>query len=48
MIGRHEVFTAQEAADLFERFYRTDTIGDGYLLRPVEGYTAIDFQAGKR
>ncbi|QRY46140.1 hypothetical protein JVX93_04455 [Mycolicibacterium boenickei] len=39
-ISRHEVFTAQEAADMFERFYRTDTIGDGYTLRPVEGYTA--------
>jgi hypothetical protein len=36
----HEVFTAREAADVFERFYRTDTIGDGYALRPVEGYTA--------
>lgn len=40
MISRHELFTAQEAADMFERFYRTDTIGDGYTLRPVEGYTA--------
>lgn len=39
-IGRHEVFTAQEAADMFERFYRTDTIGDDYVLRPVEGYRA--------
>ncbi len=47
-ISRHEVFTAGEAADMFERFYRTDTIGDGYTLRPVEGYTAdgghIDLQ----
>lgn len=39
-IGRHEVFTAEEAAEMFERFYRTDTIGEGYELRPVEGYTA--------
>ncbi|OBG24081.1 hypothetical protein A5768_22170 [Mycolicibacterium fortuitum] len=39
-ISRHEVFTADEAAEMFERFYRTDTIGDGYTLRPVEGYTA--------
>ena len=39
-IGSHEVFTAQEAVDMFERFYRTDTIGDGYVLRPVEGYRA--------
>lgn len=39
-ISRHEVFTAEEAAEMFERFYRTDTIGEGYALRPVEGYTA--------
>ena len=39
-IARHEVFTAEEAVDLFERIYRTDTIGDGYVLRNVEGYTA--------
>ncbi|MGV0676754.1 hypothetical protein ABQE62_11175 [Mycolicibacterium fortuitum] len=39
-ISRHEVFTAEEAAEMFERFYRTDTIGEGYVLRPVEGYTA--------
>ncbi len=48
-VSRHEVFTAQEAAEMFERFYRTDTIGDGYALRPVEGYTAdgecIDLQS---
>lgn len=39
-ITRHEVFTADEVADLFDRYYRTDTIGDGYTFRPVEGYTA--------
>lgn len=39
-LSRHEVFTADEAAEMFERFYRTDTIGEGYVLRPVEGYTA--------
>jgi hypothetical protein len=39
-ISRHEVFTADEAAKMFEKFYRTDTIGNGYTLRPVEGYTA--------
>ena len=48
-VTRHEVFTAQEAAEMFERFYRTDTIGDGYVLRAVEGYTAdgghIDLQS---
>lgn len=39
-ISRHEVFTSQEAAEMFERFYRTDTIGDDYVLRAVEGYRA--------
>jgi len=39
-ISRQEVFTAQEAAEMFERFYRSDTIGDDYVLRPVEGYRA--------
>lgn len=39
-ITRHEVFTADEAAELFEKFYRTDMISDGYTLRPVEKYTA--------
>ena len=39
-IRRHEVFTAQEATEMFERFYRTDTIGDDYELRPIEGYRA--------
>lgn len=39
-IAQHEVFTAAEAADMFESFYRTDSIGGGYVLRPVEGYTA--------
>ncbi|CAM3527913.1 hypothetical protein OCAE111667_14135 [Occultella aeris] len=39
-IARHEVFTAGEAAELFELFYRTDSIAAGYMLRPVEGYLA--------
>lgn len=39
-VARHEVFTADEAAELFEAFYRTDTIDDGYTLRAVEGRTA--------
>ncbi|MCV7285368.1 hypothetical protein H7J87_08515 [Mycolicibacterium wolinskyi] len=39
-ISRDEVFTADQAAGLFETFYRTDTIGEDYVLRPVEGYTA--------
>lgn len=51
-IARHEVFTADEAAELFEAFYRTDTIADGCTLRPVEGYTvdgaSIDLSAAPR
>lgn len=39
-IGRHEVFTAAEAADLFDAFYRADTLGDSYVLRPVEWFDA--------
>lgn len=35
-IARHEVFAADEAAKLFEVFYRTDTLALGYTLRPVE------------
>ncbi|MDN5726180.1 MAG: hypothetical protein L0G99_09660, partial [Propionibacteriales bacterium] len=37
-VGPHEVFTADEAAKLFEAFYRTDKVADGYRLRPVERY----------
>lgn len=48
-VSSHEVFTAHEAAELFETFYRTNTISDSYVLRPVEGYTAdgrnIDLQS---
>lgn len=39
-IAAHEVFTADEAAHMFEIFYRTDTVGEQYTLRWVEGYTA--------
>ncbi|OHU31675.1 hypothetical protein BKG76_00195 [Mycobacteroides franklinii] len=39
-IAPHEVFEAAEAADMFESFYRADTIGEGYVLRAVEGYTS--------
>lgn len=38
--GAHEVFTADEAAVLFTSFYRTGRIPEGYVLRPVAGYTA--------
>lgn len=34
----NEVFTADEAAGMFENYYRTGEIGDVYLRRPVEGY----------
>jgi len=37
---RHEVFTAEEAADIFWAYYRDDALPDGYSLRPVEGYSA--------
>ncbi|SLC83879.1 hypothetical protein [Mycobacteroides abscessus] len=37
-VAQHEVFTAAEAADVFESFYLTDFIGDQYVLRPVEVY----------
>lgn len=39
-IAAHEVFTADEAARMFETFYRTDALDEQYSLRPVEGYTA--------
>ncbi|WP_236737354.1 hypothetical protein [Mycolicibacterium llatzerense] len=44
-----EVFAAEEAADIFVSYYRTGDIPPGYVLRPVEGYTAdggnIDLRA---
>ena len=40
MVGRSEVFGADEAADLFFGYYRTGNIPASYVLRPVEGYTA--------
>ena len=39
MISRAEVFDANEAAQLFTHYHRTGDIPDGYVLRPVEGYT---------
>jgi hypothetical protein len=41
MISRHEVFDADEAAELFYGSYKTGDIPAGYALRPVEGFTAM-------
>lgn len=38
-VRRSEVFTADEAADLFFAFYTTGDIPSGYSLRPLDGYT---------
>ncbi|MCB9441101.1 MAG: hypothetical protein H6523_12745 [Mycolicibacterium sp.] len=35
-----EVFGADEAGDIFFAYYTTGDIPPGYVLRPVEGYTA--------
>lgn len=40
VIPAHEAFTAAEAVSLFEAFYRSGVIGDGHVLRPVEGFAA--------
>lgn len=40
MVSGPEVFEAEEAADIFVHYYRTGDIPQGYVLRPVEGYTA--------
>lgn len=39
MVSAPEVFTADEAADIFFTYYQTGDIPPGYALRPVEGYT---------
>lgn len=40
LASKHEIFRADEAAELFGAFYRTGDLGDQYTLRPVEMYTA--------
>jgi hypothetical protein len=40
MVGRHEVFGADEAADLVYSYYKTGGIPTSYELRPVEGYAS--------
>ncbi|SKT55700.1 Uncharacterised protein [Mycobacteroides abscessus subsp. massiliense] len=39
-VSRPEVFSSEEAADIFISYYETGAIPNGYALRPVEGYTA--------
>lgn len=49
MVARHEVFGADEAADLFYSYYTTGDIPAHYCLRPAEGFTSaggnIDLRA---
>lgn len=40
MVSAPEVFDADEAADIFFTYYKTGDIPPGYVLRPVEGYSA--------
>ena len=40
MISRSEIFDAEEAAELFITYHRTNDIPGQYSLRPVEGYTS--------
>ena len=40
-IARHEVFAAAEATILFETFFHSGGLPDGYTLRPIEGYTGV-------
>ncbi|MBO0885171.1 MAG: hypothetical protein J2P17_33560 [Mycobacterium sp.] len=40
MINQHEVFDADETAELFWAYYKTGEIPSSYTLRPIEGYTA--------
>jgi hypothetical protein len=39
-VSAAEVFDAEEAADLFVAYHQTGHLPDGYVLRPVQGYTA--------
>lgn len=36
----HEIFEAEEAAGIFETYYRTDELPAGYTLRAADGFTA--------
>jgi hypothetical protein len=50
MIAPHEVFGADEAADLVYGYYKTGGIPTSCTLRPVEGYASdghnIDIRDG--
>lgn len=37
---RREIFTADEAAELFEHYFRTGELAEGFTLRPDQGFTA--------
>lgn len=39
-VGGHEVFTADQAAEVFMSFYRSGEIPDGHELRAVEGFAS--------
>lgn len=39
MRSRHEIFEADEAAQLFFNYYKTGDIPSGYTLRPEQGFT---------
>ena len=41
-VSADEVFSADEAGEILFTYYRTGDIPAGYVLRPVEGYTADD------
>lgn len=38
-VSRSEVFTPDEAAELFFSYYKTGDIPPGYVLRPAQGFT---------
>jgi hypothetical protein len=40
MVSRSEVFEAEEAADIFFHYFKTGELADGYVLRPIQGWTA--------
>jgi hypothetical protein len=39
MRSRHEIFEADEAAQLFYNYYKTGDIPSNYRLRPEQGFT---------
>lgn len=51
-VSAPEVFDAEEAGEIFFTYYKTGDVPPGYVLRPVEGYTAdgqnIDLRGAAR